>query len=148
MNKNTVNLRYPAAGWQIVENPAIGGIFSQADKDGRHSLTAFAGSGERGELMRKYLHLRPGNYRFAARYMAQEAAADSELRWDLQCLALAGNVSKWFVTSPVRSGGFASVQEFAIGSDCPNQMLLMQVAGGSGQLGAEFTLRSVDIERR
>ena len=148
LNKATVNLRYPAAGWQLVENPAIGGSFSQADKQGRHSLNAFAGSGERGELMRKVLFLKPGNYRFAARYSALESAPDGEIRWDLQCLSAAGNRSQWFTASPVRKGQGSAVQEFSLGAECPYQMLILQVAGGSGQLGTEFTLQSVDITRR
>jgi hypothetical protein len=98
--------------------------------------------------MRKFMFLKPGNYRFAARYQAQESAPDSEVRWDLQCLNASGNVSKWFVTAPVRQGGFASSQDFTLGADCPYQMLTLQVAGGSGQLGAEFTLQSVGIVRR
>jgi hypothetical protein len=109
---------------------------------------AFAGTGERGELMRKYLFLKPGNYRFAARYLAQESAPDSEIRWDLQCLSASGNAAKWFVATPVGQGSFAAAQDFTLGSDCANQMLVLQVAGGSGQLGTEFTLRSVDILRR
>jgi hypothetical protein len=148
LGKDTVNLRYPAAGWQLVDSPAIGGGFSQPDNNGRSSLSAFAGSGERGELMRKYLFLKPGNYRFTARYQAQEGAPDSEVRWNLQCLSTSGSIAKWFVATPVRPARFASAQDFTLGSDCANQMLVLQVAGGSGQLGAEFTLGSVDIIRR
>jgi hypothetical protein len=143
-----VNLRYPAAGWQIVDSPRIGGAFSPPGKAGLHSLAAFAGSGERGELMRKYVFLKPGNYRFTASYDAQEGATDSEVRWDMQCLAASGSVSKWFTATAIRKGRFSSIQDFSIGSDCANQMLLLQVAGGSGQLGAEFTLRSVAVEPR
>jgi hypothetical protein len=146
--KDTVNLRYPAAGWQLAESPAIGGAFSQAGKNGLHTLGAFAGSGERGELMRKYLFLTPGNYRFAASYQAQEGAPDSEIKWDLQCISASGNASQWFAATPVRQGNFATAQDFTLGSGCANQILLLQVAGGSGQLGAEFTLRSVNITRR
>ncbi len=148
LNNDTVNVRYPAAGWQLVDNAAIGGAFSQADKNGGHSLAAFAGTGERGELMRKYLFLKPGNYRFAARYSAVETAPESEVRWELQCFAASENVSKWFVATPVRKGSFVSTQDFNISADCPNQLLALQVAGGSGQLGAEFTVRSVDVDRR
>lgn len=148
LSKATVNLKYPAAGWQLVDNPSIGGAFSPADKGGRYSLAAFAGSGERGELMRKYLFLKPGNYRFAAAYLARDDAQDSEIRWDLQCLSASGNVAKWFAAAPVRKGRFATTQDFTLGPDCANQLLVVQVAGGSGQLGAEFTLQSVNIERR
>lgn len=148
METATVNLHYPAAGWQVADNPAIGGSFSQVDKQGRYSLNAFAGSGERGEIMRKYLFLKPGDYRFSAQYLAQESAADAEVRWDLQCLSANGNQGKWFTTSPVRNGKASDTQEFSLGSDCPCQLLTLQLAGGSGQLGAELTLQSVNIIRR
>jgi hypothetical protein len=148
LNSNTVNLRYPAAGWQIADRPAIGGSFSQAGKKGQSMLNGFAGSGERGELMKKYLFLKPGNYRFVARHQSQETAPDSEVRWDLQCLSASGNKARWFVATPVRRGSFDTGQDFSLGPDCPIQMLVLNVAGGSGQLGAEFTARSVDILRR
>ncbi len=145
-NKDTVNLRYPAAGWQIVESPASGGAFSPADRAGRHSISLFAGSGERGELMRKHLFLTSGRYRFSVSYDAAEGAPDSEIRWDMYCLSANGNRGAWFTTTPVRKGRSASVQEFAVDAACPNQLLALQLAGGSGQLGAELTVRSVDID--
>lgn len=148
MDRNTVNLVHPVAGWQLVDNPAAGGTFSPADKSGRHSLIAFAGSGERGELMRKYLFLEPGSYRFSAHHEAQEESRDSEIRWELQCLHAAGSVSKWSATTPMRAGKWATTQNFALDADCPYQMLSVQVAGGDSQMGSEFTLRSVDIVRR
>jgi hypothetical protein len=148
LTKDTVNVRYPAMGWQVVENVGIGGSFSQPDNKGRFSLSAFAGSGERGEVMRKMLFLEPGNYRFQARYSALEGVSDAEIRWDLQCISAPGNVGKWFVSTPVRRGNFAQVQDFNIDKTCPNQLLILQAAGGSNQLGAEFTLRSVDITSR
>jgi hypothetical protein len=59
----------------------------------------------------------------------------------------AGNVGKWFVSTPVRRGNFAQVQDFNIDKACPSQLLILQAAGGSNQLGAEFTLRSVDVTK-
>ena len=147
LTKDTVNVRYPAMGWQVVENVGIGGSFSQPDTKGRFSLSAFAGSGERGEVMRKMLFLEPGNYRFQAQYSALEGVSDAEIRWDMQCMSPAGNVGKWFVSTPVRRGNFAQVQDFKVDKACPSQLLIMQAAGGSNQLGAEFTLRSVDVTK-
>ena len=145
LTKDTVNLRYPAMGWQVVENVGIGGSFSQPDSKGRFSLSAFAGSGERGEVMRKILFLEPGSYRFQARYSALEAVSDADVRWDMQCLKPGGNVSKWFVDGSVRKGNFVQTLDFTISNDCRAQLLVLQAAGGSSQLGSEFTLRSVDV---
>lgn len=147
LNKDTINLRYPAAGWQLTENSVIGGAFSEPDKSGAFTLSAFAGSGERGDLMRKFLFLKPGTYRFVAQYEAQSSAPDSEIRWDLFCASQKGKVSKWFTSRAVKTGRSGDVQSFTLGADCPHQLLQLQLAGGSGQLGAEFVLRSVDIVR-
>lgn len=148
LNNRTVNLRYPAAGWQLVDNPAIGGALSAPNNDGQRSLSAFAGSGERGALMHKYIFLRPGKYRFSAKYEAQYSAPESEIRWDLQCLSAKGNVIAWFATTTVRKGRSAATQDFTITPDCANQMLTLQLAGGSGQLGTEFVIRLIDIVHR
>ena len=148
LTKATVNLPYPAMGWQVVENVGIGGSFSQPDSKGRFSLAAFAGSGERGDVMRKTLFLSPGNYRFQARYSALEAISDAEIRWDMLCVSSEGNTSKWFVDTAIRKGNFGQSQDFSIGPDCRTQVLVLQAAGGSNQLGAEFTLRSVDVTPR
>jgi tetratricopeptide (TPR) repeat protein len=148
MTSATVNLPYPAAGWRLVDHPAIGGQFSPSGTNGRFVLSGFAGSGERGELMRKILNLKPGDYRFAARYRVAETAPDANVGWSLLCLPSANPTPRWTVDSPVRAGPGQSVLDFTIGSDCPFQILQLNVAGGSGQLGAEFTLSSVDIAPR
>lgn len=148
LNKSTINLRYQAAGWQLFDNPVLGGAFSSADTAGRHRLSVFAGSGERGELMRKYTFLQPGAYRFSASYKGKGGSADASVRWEMSCLSAKANRITWFSTTPVSDGQFSTIQAFSIGSDCPNQMLRFQVAGGSNQIGAEFLLSSVDITPR
>ena len=148
LNNATVGLRYPVAGWQLTNNPEIGGAFSLPNRFGRYTVTMFAGSGERGELMRKYLFLKPGRYRFAARYDAIEDAPDGEIRWDMQCLSAKGNSIVWFSVSPINKGKSATAQDFSLDGKCPHQMLNMQVAGGSNQQGIEFILRSVNIASR
>lgn len=145
LTEATVNLAHPAAGWQAVENVGVGGVFSQPDAKGRFFLAAFAGSGQRGEVMRKLLFLEPGSYRFQAQYAALDAVSDAEIRWDMQCITPTGNVGTWFVDTPIRRGNFAQMQDFTIDNDCRTQLLILQAAGGSNQLGAEFTLRSVDV---
>jgi hypothetical protein len=104
LTEATVNLAHPAAGWQAVESVGVGGAFSQPDARGRFSLAAFAGSGQRGEVMRKLLFLEPGSYRFQAQYAALEAVSDAEIRWDMQCMTPTGNVGNWLVDTPTHRG--------------------------------------------
>jgi hypothetical protein len=98
--------------------------------------------------MRKLLFLEPGSYRFQAQYASLDAVPDAEIRWDMQCITPAGNVGNWFVDTSVRAGDFAHMQDFTVGNDCRTQLLILQAAGGSNQLGAKFTLRSVDLVPR
>jgi hypothetical protein len=147
LNSDTVNLRYSVAGWQFADNPAIGGSFSSTGTSGAQALTAFAGSGERGDMMRKILFLKPGQYRFRASYSALEASTDAEIRWDLQCLRGGVASGLWFKTDRVVKGPSVSSQTLTIPSDCPYQKLVLQLAGGSSQTGMEFTLHSVSLNQ-
>ncbi len=148
LNRSTVNIAYPPAGWQVTDSAVIGGSFSAFDKSGAAQLSAFAQSGERGELMRKYLFLEPGNYEFSANYQAESDTSDAEIRWEMQCLSASANISKWINTTSVKQGPSAAAQAFSLGSECKYQLLTLQLAGGSNQLGMEFTLQSVSIKRR
>lgn len=147
LGKLTVNLPYPVAGWQVADSAAIGGSFSAPDDKGAQTLTAFAGSGERGEMMRKILFLAPGRYNFRAHYRAAESAPDAEIRWDLQCLKPTGPLALWFTVDKVKNGRSSSAQELNIPADCPHQYLVLQLAGGSSQTGIEFTLSSLSLMR-
>ena len=148
LDRLNVNLRYPIAGWQMADNSAISGTFSAFDKSGRATLLAFAGSGERGELMRKYIFLKPGSYQFSAQYDSVDDVLDSEIRWEMQCLSANATTSKWVSAAPLQKGRSSATETFEIGADCPNQMLNLQLAGGNSQTGMEFTLRSVAIKQR
>ena len=148
MNQNTVNLRYPAAGWRIAPNSAIGGTFSPVGKTGAYQLSAFAGSGERGEIMRKTVFLKPGNYRFSAVHHGSADVPDAQVIWELQCLSDQPSATLWNMLSPVKNGRFASLQDFTISSDCAGQQLVLSAAGGNSQQGVDFTLRDVKMTRR
>lgn len=147
LNSDTINLRYPVAGWQLADNPAIGGSFSTTGKSGAQALTAFAGSGERGVMMRKILFLKPGQYRFRSSYSAVEAFPDSEIRWDLQCLRPEATSEIWTKTDRVVKGQSVSSETLNIPSDCPHQRLLLQLAGGGSQTGMEITINSVSLNQ-
>ncbi len=146
MNADSVNLRYPVAGWQLTEVPAMGGAFSKAGS-GAYTLQAFAGSGERGEIMRKLLILPPGRYAFSAGYAAEVAVPDAEIRWELFCLSGTGQRSVWTKMDRVVAGNSKSGGELLIDGQCPFQALSLQAAGGAGQSGVDFTVRSVSLRR-
>lgn len=148
LDKFNVGLPYRSAGWQMADNPGIGATFTPFDRSGKSTLMAFAGSGERGELMRKLLFLAPGSYKFSASYDAVNGNPDSDIRWEMQCLSADGNRTNWFTEAPVRKGASSAAVDFDVTADCRYQLLTLQLAGGSSQTGMEFTLRSVNIERR
>lgn len=147
MNASTVNLRYAAAGWQLTDNPALGGSFVKTEQGNGFSLHAFAGSGERGVLMTKLLFLTPGRYRLQAQYRAEESAGDAEIRWDINCPSATNSGNLAFATAKVVKGNSATALDFNIPAGCTAQQLVLQLAGGSSQIGAEFVLRSVSVQK-
>ncbi|MEP7348373.1 MAG: hypothetical protein ABI668_00290 [Sphingorhabdus sp.] len=147
LNATTVNLPYPIAGWQMNDGVATGGDFAKAN-DKQFVLNVFAGSGERGQIMQKLMFLAPGRYLFSARYHVSEMAPGADVRWDFKCLRTEGSDSLWFAASPLRQGNFAQAAKFIVPSDCPNQILQLQAAGGPGQNGVEFSVRYVAIQPR
>ena len=98
--------------------------------------------------MRKYIFLKPGSYQFSAQYDSVDDVLDSEIRWEMQCLSSNATTSKWVSAAPLQKGRSSATEAFEIGADCPNQMLILQLAGGNSQTGMEFTLRSVAIKQR
>lgn len=145
LNQRTVNLPYPVAAWQVTDNPAIGGVFSE--DSGRYTLSAFAGSGQRGGLIQKYIFLNPGRYRFKAKYRILTGAPGSAVDWDIRCLGTK-NESKVLVSDarPERQNSEV-VSDFTIALGCPAQRITIIVAGGNNQTGTEFMLTSVGIDR-
>lgn len=146
LNTDTVSLKYPVAGWSIGDHPAAGGSFSQPADNGAISVSLFAGSGERQELMRKYTFYTPGRYRFVASYNVAQTATDAQIRWDFQCISTAGNTSVWLVIAPINKGAGSSTQTFTIPAACNNQQLLLSIAGGTDQSGSEVVLQAMSIK--
>lgn len=143
----TVNLRYAAAGWQILDAAAVGGGFAEKEVPGQFRFNAFAGSGERGAIMHKYLFLAPGNYRLFVEHKAVESAPDANAEWIVQCLSNQTATGIGTAMVPIREGTFTAQTEFTVAPGCPAQLLLLRAAGGSGQSGAEFTVERITLGR-
>lgn len=147
LNSATVNLRHPSAGWQILDTAAVGGSFTEKKANGQFLLNAFAGSGERGVIMHKYLFLKPGSYKLFVEHSATETSPDANVEWTVQCLSEEGAPSIGTATAPIRQGLFTAHTEFAVQPTCPAQMLLLRASGGSGQSGTEFAVERITLVR-
>ena len=145
IDKRTVDLVYPAAGWRVTDSAAIGGTFSE--DSGNYRLSAFAGSGQRGTAMQKYLFLDPGNYRFAAKYRIVNGSQDSAIDWSIRCLDATAETNLLTGWGHLKGGGAALSHDFSISKSCKAQLATLQIAGGSGQTGTDFLVTSVMISR-
>ena len=145
MNKDTVSLSYPVAGWSIIDHPAAGGRFSEAADNSVISARLFAGSGERQLLMRKYTFYKPGSYRFKASYNVIQTTSNGQIQWNFQCLSANENTPIWQSIAPLNKSSGSTKEAFTIPANCNNQQLSISVAGGAEQTGVELVLQAMSI---
>ena len=145
-DKNTVGTSYPTAGWQLFEDVGVGGKFVSVANTGSNVLMAFANSGQRNIVTRKLLFLPTGRYRINVSHKSDSSPSNAEATWDIQCLlANSGTKLLWSETVPVSRGGFSVIGAFSVDSSCDAEMINLNVAGGSDQLGTEFSVEKVSI---
>ena len=142
---DTVGAPYPTAGWQLFEGAGVGSSFVASVDSGQSTLTVFAGSGERNIVTRKLLFLAPGRYRINVSHSSDSSSSNAEAIWDVQCVTGGGTKSLWSKTVPISRGRFSATGIFSVGSACGAEMLSLNVAGGSDQLGTEFSVEKVAL---
>jgi hypothetical protein len=132
--------RFGPIGWQIIDDPDAGGVFSGSAGERRTSLSLFANSATTRPVASKLLYLKPGNYLFSARLSNLDRGDGGFLRWQLRCPAIPA-APIWTIDSinaPLRAS-------FSIPANCPVQFLDLIASGGNGQAGLEATIASVEI---
>ena len=133
-------------GWQLVQGASTGANWSGGEGD--QALTAFANSGERGLIARKWLFLAPGNYRIDLTFGAANMPVTSALEWTINCLSEAPPVTIWR-SGPMRPTSGTSTNGVAnVTQACPFQLIEAAMAGGESQSGAELSVQSAQISRQ
>ena len=145
-NRNTVGTPYPTAGWQLFEDVGVGAKFVSGANTESNMLIAFANSGQRNIVTRKLLFLPTGKYQINISHKSDSCPSNAEVTWDMQCLiSNRGAKLLWSETVPVSRGGFSVTGVFSVDSSCDAEMINLNVAGGSDQLGTEFSIEKVSI---
>ena len=133
-------------GWQLVQGASTGANWSGGEGD--QALTAFANSGERGLIARKWLFLAPGNYRIDLTFGTANMPDASAIEWTINCLSEAPPVTIWR-SGPMRPvSGTKAKGTAQVGYECPFQSIEIAMAGGESQNGAELSVQSVQIARQ
>lgn len=140
----TIGLQFAPAGWQIADADGVGGDFAPIGA-GRFRLDAYASSGERGTVMRKFMFLKPGRYRLVARQSAPDTAPDARAEWIVQCLADEKATPVGSESLAVTSGKSVAEVRFDISPECRAQAIVLQAQGGSEQGGAEFSVERIEL---
>ena len=143
---DNMSSRSGALGWQLVQGASTGANWSGSE--GHQELTAFANSGERGVVARKWLFLAPGNYRIDLTFGSANMPDTSAIEWTVNCLSEASPVTIWRSgpmrpTSGTNTNGIANVTQ-----PCPFQSIEVAMAGGESQNGAELSVQSARITQQ
>ena len=133
-------------GWQLVQGASTGADWSGGSEN--QVMAAFANSGERGMVARKWLFLLPGNYRINLTFGDASMLMTGAIEWTMNCLSDRQPISAWRSgplrpTSGTRTYGVATVTQ-----DCPFQSIEIAMTGGEAQTGAELVVQSARIVRQ
>jgi hypothetical protein len=132
--------RFGPMGWQLTDDPDVGGSFTGIASDRKISLSLFANSATTRQVASKLLYLKPGNYRFSARLAHFDRGDGGFLRWQLRCPAIAGG-PVWIIDSISTT----LKTDLVVPQGCPVQFLDLVASGGEGQTGVEATVASVSL---
>lgn len=142
---DNMSLRSGALGWQLVQGASTGANWS--GREGDQALAAFANSGERGVVARKWLFLPPGSYRIDLAFGAANMPDNSTIEWTINCLSEMQPAMIWR-SGPLRPLSGSKIDGTAkIPQGCAFQSIEIAMAGGESQNGAELLVQSSQIER-
>ena len=130
-------------GWQLVQGASTGSDWSGNSSD--QALAAFANSGERGVIARKWLFLAPGKYRIDMAFGISSMPPTSAIEWSMNCLSEAQPVSAWR-SGPLRPVSGTKAYGFVnVTPSCRFQLMEIAMVGGESQNGAELVVESLQI---
>jgi hypothetical protein len=142
--KMVTNPRFAPISWEVQNTPGVGAAFEGGENGDGQRLSIFAGSGERGAVLRKLLFLAAGRYAITQEIKLQRLGGDATATWEIKCLRVGEQRVMWRGSfSPVV--GRKTLPPFDIAADCTMQSIALVVSGGSNQDGSEVILTGVAL---
>jgi hypothetical protein len=143
-DKMTTSPRFAPISWEVQNTPGVGATFEAGEKGVGQRLSLFAGSGERGVVLRKLLFMPAGRYAITQDVMLQRLDGVATAEWQVMCLGTGVGRDIWSGEFAPRAGR-QLLPSFEIPRECSVQSIALIVSGGSGQDGSEVILTDVAL---
>lgn len=144
--KAATDAQFAPISWQLQSTPGVGGTLAGDGQGQAQQLSLYAGSGERGTVVRKLLYLPVGRYAISQQTRAQQLSDGASGTWEVKCLSVGDDRLIWRGDFPLSTGA-RTLPPFVIPSDCSTQSIELIVAGGTSQSGSEAILERVSLSR-
>jgi hypothetical protein len=137
--KMVTSPRFAPISWEVQNTPGVGAAFEGGENGDGQRLSIFAGSGERGAVLRKLLFLAAGRYTITQEIKLQRLGRDATATWEMKCLRFGEQRVIWRGDFKRRVGR-QSLSLLEIPPNCNTQSIELIIAGGSNQNGSEVIL--------
>lgn len=145
-DKAVTNAEYAPISWEVQNTPGVGANFEGGEKGNRQRLNIFAGSGERGVVLRKLLFVPVGRYSIIQDIKLQRLVGGASATWELKCLRSGEERVIWRGDFIARIGR-QSLSPFEVPIGCNVQSITLSVSGGSNQDGSDITIADVALRK-
>lgn len=123
------------------------GLFARPN-EGEESFHIFADTGTTGDVLERFLSIRPGRYVFAVNQEIASAGVGASATWRLDCLHNGQFVRVWELREPMVANSSQLRDEMALPNDCAHQHLTLKVNGGGDANTLDFKVTSISIKYR
>lgn len=127
-NDDSTASKYGLAAWQAASDATTSASFMNRNEAGYRPLSVYASSGANGVAASKFLLLKPGSYELVQKIRVAEIARAPSAEWQLRCVSSANKEAIWTSGNFLSPDGRKLKYLFNVPADCPQQLLLLNVA--------------------
>lgn len=146
-SNDSTDAKYGLAAWQAVSNATTSASFTSRNNEGYRGLSVYASSGARGVAASKFLLLRPGSYELVQEAEVAEMARTPSAQWQLRCISSGKSETIWTTDNFLSADRRKIKYLFTVPTDCPQQMLELNVAVDFEAPPVELTIDDFRLRR-
>jgi hypothetical protein len=146
-NAYTIDPKSGPLAWYGQSEASMGASFDVGTSGSSKPPRIFAGSGERGVVLRRLLALAPGEYRLDESRQFVTGGGGARAIWTMRCANDANGRILW--TGPDSRAAYrvTGIPGPIIPADCPMQRLELEAIGGDDSRGLELVIDRFDLRQ-
>lgn len=146
-NAATTDPKLGTFAWATFSEAATGAGFEATGNGRERQLRVFAGSGERGVVVRRVMRLKPGAYKLSEARSLIVGDASATAHWNVKCLQGTAPILLWTGPTGRIDYNASGAPGPTIPGNCSSQLIELVVAGGTGQQGMELVINRFMLTR-